>query len=276
MFLQYENIKLNFENFSDFDSKKKTILFLHGFTGSANDWKDIAKVLDKRFNKIAVDLIGHGKTSSPNDINFYMIDSIIDQIEKIIQHLGLKEVILCGYSMGGRTALNFAVNKPNLLTGLILESTSAGIRNKNERDKRKYNDEELASYIENNPIKDFITRWLDQEIFGTLRRFSNEKIKIIKEEKMKNSRTGLANSLRGFGTGVMPYLGSELIKLKIPTILISGGLDDKFTQINKSLRKLFPSAKHMIISTSGHNTHLEEPKKFVRIINDFLKRFRVD
>ena len=85
MFLQYENIKLNFENFSDFDSKKKTILFLHGFTGSANDWKDIAKVLDKRFNKIAVDLIGHGKTSSPNDINFYMIDSIIDQIEKNCQ-----------------------------------------------------------------------------------------------------------------------------------------------------------------------------------------------
>ena len=276
MFLQYENIKLNFENFSDFDRKKKTILFLHGFTGSANDWKDIAKVLDKRFNKIAVDLIGHGKTSSPNDINFYMIDSIIDQIEKIIQHLGLKEVILCGYSMGGRIALNFAVNKPNLLTGLILESTSAGIRNKNERDKRKYNDEELASYIENNPIKDFITRWLDQEIFGTLSRFSNEKIKIIKEEKMKNSRTGLANSLRGFGIGVMPYLGSELIKLKIPTILISGGLDDKFTQINKSFRKLFPSANHKIISTSGHNTHLEEPKKFVELVNDFLKRFRVD
>jgi 2-succinyl-6-hydroxy-2,4-cyclohexadiene-1-carboxylate synthase len=273
MNIQYESIKLYFENYSDFDRSKKTIILLHGFTGSANDWKDVASNLDKRFNKIAFDLIGHGKSSSPTDIKFYKIDSIIEQIEEVIRHVGLKEVILCGYSMGGRVALSFAVSKPNIIKGLILESSSGGIKNKNEREKRKISDEELASFINNNPIEDFATKWLDQEIFGTIRRFSNKKIKLIKEEKMKNSRTGLANSLRGFGTGVMPYLGSELIKLKIPTLLISGGLDDKFTQINQSLSKLFPSAKHKIISTAGHNTHLEEPKKFVEAVNKFLKSF---
>jgi len=81
----------------------------------------------------------------------------------------------------------------------------------------------------------------------------------------------LANSLRGFGTGVMPYHASELVKLKIPTFLITGGLDDKFTQINLSIKKLSPSVKHKIISTSGHNTHLEEPKKFIDAVNMFLK-----
>jgi 2-succinyl-6-hydroxy-2,4-cyclohexadiene-1-carboxylate synthase len=122
-------------------------------------------------------------------------------------------------------------------------------------------------------MEDFAAKWLDQEIFGTIRRFSNERIKTIKEDKAKNSKVGLANSLRGFGTGLMPYLGSELIKLKFPVLLITGGLDDKFTQINQSLRKRFPSAKHKIISTAGHNTHLEEPKKFVDAINGFLKQF---
>ena len=267
------NLKLHFDNFSDFNPGKKNIILLHGFTGSVNDWKDVANKIDKRFNKIAIDLIGHGKTSSPTDLKFYNIDSITDQIEEIIQQIGLKEVILCGYSMGGRVALNFAVSKPQLVRGLILESSSAGIKNKNEREKRKISDEELASYINNNSIEDFVTKWLDQEIFGTIRRFSNEKIKRIKEEKMKNNRTGLANSLRGFGTGVMPYLGSELIKLKVPILLISGGLDEKFTQINQSLRKLFPSARHKIISTAGHNVHLEEPKKFVEAVNRFLKGF---
>jgi 2-succinyl-6-hydroxy-2,4-cyclohexadiene-1-carboxylate synthase len=273
MTIQYDSIKLHLENFSDFDRGKKTILFLHGFTGSANDWKDVTSKLDKRFNKVAIDLIGHGKSSSPTDIRFYAIDSIIDQIELIIRHVGLKEVILCGYSMGGRAALSLAVSKPNLIQGLILESSSAGIKNKNEREKRKRSDEELASYINNNSIEDFVTKWLDQEIFGTIRRFSNVKIKLIKEEKSKNSRTGLANSLRGFGTGAMPYLGSELIRLKFPVLLITGGLDEKSTQINQSLRKLFPSASHKIISTAGHNTHLEEPKKFVEAVNKFLKQF---
>ncbi|MGB5531091.1 MAG: hypothetical protein WBQ32_14085, partial [Ignavibacteriaceae bacterium] len=60
---------------------------------------------------------------------------------------------------------------------------------------------------------------------------------------------------------------------KVPILLISGGLDEKFTQINQSLSKLFPSARHKIISTAGHNVHLEEPKKFVEAVNRFLKGF---
>lgn len=273
MIIQYENIKLNFEHLSEFEPSKKTILFLHGFTGSSNDWKDTVQKIDKRFNKTALDLIGHGKSSSPLSINYYMVDSIITQIEQVIIHLRLKEVILCGYSMGGRAALNFAIAKPNLVKGLILESASAGIKNEKEREARMKSDEELASYIQSNSTEDFAAMWLDQELFGTLRRFSNDRLKHIKEEKAKNSKIGLANSLKGFGTGVMPYLASELMKLKIPIFLITGGLDDKFTQINLNLKKLLPSANHKIISTSGHITHLEEPKKFVEAVNGFLGKF---
>ena len=272
MIIPYQNIKLNLEHFSEFNPAKKTILFLHGFTGSANDWNVVSDKIDKRFNKIGLDLIGHGKSGSPSELKYYQIDSMVDQIEETIRFLGLNKVVLCGYSMGGRVGLKFALDKQNLLSGIILESSSAGIKKMNERLSRKQNDDELANFIMNNPIEEFITRWLDQEIFGTIKRFSNEKIKRIKEEKMKSSRIGLANSLLGYGTGVMPYLGSELITLKIPVLLISGGLDDKFTQLNQSLRKLIPSARHKVIANAGHNTHLEEPAKFISIVNQFLKK----
>lgn len=273
MIIQYENIKLNLEHLTEFDVSKKTLLFLHGFTGSANDWNDIAQKIDKRFNKLALDLIGHGKSSSPSSVNYYMPDSVISQIEKVISDLSLKEIILCGYSMGGRVALNFTLTKPELVKGLILESASAGLKNGKERDTRKKSDDDLASFIENNTLEEFATQWLDQELFGTLRRFSNDKIKRMKEERAKNSKIGLANFLRGFGTGMMPYLGSELVKLKIPVFLITGALDDKFTQLNQNLKKSFPSAKHKILTTAGHNTHLEEPKKFIEAVNSFLSRF---
>ncbi|MCU0332580.1 MAG: 2-succinyl-6-hydroxy-2,4-cyclohexadiene-1-carboxylate synthase [Ignavibacteriaceae bacterium] len=270
MIIQYESIKLNVEHLSEFEPSKKTILFLHGFTGSSIDWKDIVSKIDKRFNKTALDLIGHGKSSSPVSVNYYTSESNIAQIEYVTNHLRLKEVILCGYSMGGRVALSYAIAKKEMVKGLILESASAGMKNEKEREARRKSDEELAAYIENNSLEDFAAMWLDQELFGTLRRFSNNRLKDIKEEKAKNSKIGLANSLRGFGTGVMPYSGSELVKLKIPTLLITGGLDDKFTQINQNLKKTIPSAKHKIISTSGHITHLEEPKKFIDAVNGFL------
>jgi 2-succinyl-6-hydroxy-2,4-cyclohexadiene-1-carboxylate synthase len=274
MIIQYDSIKLNFEHLSEFEQSKKTILFLHGFTGSANDWQDAAQKIDKRFNKIALDLIGHGKSSSPTSVNYYMGDSLSNQIEQVINHLRLKEVVICGYSMGGRVALNFAVAKPELVKGLILESASPGIKNQKEKEERKKSDEELAAYIGNNSLEDFAVMWLDQELFGTLRRFSNDRLKRIREEKAKNSKIGLANSLLGFGTGVMPFLAPELSKLKFPTFLITGGLDDKFTQINQNLKKLSSTIKHKIISTSGHNTHLEEPKKFIDAVNGFLSSLR--
>lgn len=273
MIVQYENIKLNLEQFSEFDVSKKTIFFLHGFTGSANDWKEIVQNIDKRFNKIALDLVGHGKSSAPSSVNYYSAESIVNQIEQVINSLQLKEIIICGYSMGGRVALTFTLSRSELVKGLVLESASAGFKNGKEREARKVSDDGLADYIENNSIEDFAAMWIDQELFGTLRRFSNEKLKYIKEQKAKNSKTGLANSLRGFGTGVMPNLAPELKKLKMPVLLISGGLDEKFTQINQNLKKIIPSAKHKIIATAGHNTHLEEPKKFIEAVNGFLSRF---
>jgi len=273
MIIQYENIKLNLEHLTEFDASQKNILFLHGFTGSANDWTNVFQKIDKRFNKLALDLIGHGKSSSPSSVNYYMVDSQVNQIEKVIGDLRLKETVLCGYSMGGRVALNFALAKPDLIKGLILESASAGFKNVKEKEARIKSDEDLAAFIESNSLEDFAAMWLDQELFGTLRRFSNDKLKRMKEERAKNSKTGLANSLRGFGTGVMPYLGSELVKIKMPVYLITGGLDDKFTQINQSLKKSFPTAKHKILKTAGHNTHLEEPKKFIEAVNSFLSRF---
>jgi len=115
MIIQYDSIKLNVEHLSEFEPSKKTILFLHGFTGSSNDWNDIAVKIDKRFNKTALDLIGHGKSSSPVSVNYYTSESNVAQIEHVTNHLRLKEVILCGYSMGGRVALSYAIAKKEMV-----------------------------------------------------------------------------------------------------------------------------------------------------------------
>ncbi|MCW9064678.1 MAG: alpha/beta fold hydrolase, partial [Ignavibacteriaceae bacterium] len=154
MIIQYENIKLNLEHLTEFDASKKNILFLHGFTGSANDWTNVFQKIDKRFNKFALDLIGHGKSSSPSSVNYYVPNSQVNQIEKVIGDLRLKETVLCGYSMGGRVALNFALTKPDLIKGLILESASAGFKNAKEKEARIKSDDDLAAFIESNSLED--------------------------------------------------------------------------------------------------------------------------
>ena len=273
MKISSQNILLNVELFAEFNPTKETLFFLHGFTGSAMDWKKTAELVENSFNKIVVDLIGHGKSDAPTELEKYSPSSLNAQLLDIINHFTNDKVILVGYSMGGRAALSFASNHTDKIQGLILESTSAGIEDPAEREVRIKSDEELAEFIETNSIEKFIDHWMNLEIFGTQKRFSDEQLQKLRKEKLYNSSLGLANSLRGFGTGRMPYLGDKLSTLEISVLLITGELDSKFTQINKELVKKFPSANHQIIQNAGHNVHLEETVKITDTINRFLNQF---
>jgi len=270
MIISSATVKINFEYFNQFDPAKKTIILLHGFTGSLEDWRYVSSMLDTGYNYVGIDLIGHGKSESPENPEAYTIDEVIVQINGIVLHLNLHKVILLGYSMGGRCALNYAVKFPEKVEVLILESTSPGIKDKKSRNDRIKNDEKLAEYIEKHSMEEFIGFWLNLDIFNTQRRFSEEKRKQIKLAKMQNNKTGLANSLRGFGTGAMNPLFDHLKNINCKTLLVTGELDEKFTNINSEIVNLFQNAKHKIIENAGHNTHLEEPKKFVKLVNEFL------
>lgn len=272
MHFNIDGVKIYLEKFREESGNKNSLFLLHGFTGSSGDWKNVSDLFDKRFNVYAVDLIGHGKSDAPSDISLYTAESQVNQLKTIFDKIRSEKNILLGYSMGGRLALNYAVRYPGSLNGLILESASAGISKQSEREKRISDDNELAGMILKNPIEEFMTKWMDQELLGTLRRFSNARLDELKKEKSNASKTGLANSLRGFSTGTMPFIGNQLKSVNIPVLLLSGQLDSKFTKINSHIQKHFPTAKHSVIKTAGHNTHLEEPKYFIQSVNRFLKK----
>ncbi len=250
--------------------KKIPILFLHGFTGCAEDWLFIFDKLNPEFEPFAIDLIGHGKTSSPKISSFYSTYNIIKNINSILDYLKIKSVILVGYSMGGRAALAYTINYPGRVNKLILESSTAGITNEIERKRRIKQDNDLANFIEQNSIENFINHWFSVPLFQSLKKLPLNTYNKIVEGRKFNNKTGLANSLRGFGTGKMPNYWGKLHNLKTNTLLISGDLDNKFTTINKKLSSELPNAKHVIVKNTGHNLHLEKPQEFIIFLNRFL------
>ena len=248
----------------------KNVLFIHGFTGSSHDWDNIIIHLPENFNYYAIDLIGHGDSDSPAEKNLYNVDSLVNQLKEFSAKVINDKFIFIGYSMGGRIALSYAVKYPETLEGLILESSTAGIKDENGRKERIKRDEEIVDYIINHSIGEFIEYWMDLDIFNTQKRFSNSKLKEIKKSKLNNNKIGLSNFLRGFGTGQMPPLYDQIKNIEAKTLLITGDLDEKFRLINNEMLALFPSAKHISIKNSGHNTHLESPVAFIKTVSEFL------
>jgi 2-succinyl-6-hydroxy-2,4-cyclohexadiene-1-carboxylate synthase len=246
------------------------IFFLHGFTGSLKDWKPAAENIQEDFNVVGIDVIGHGQSDSPGDSSLYSAAAISSQLDKVIRSYTTGKVILAGYSMGGRAALAFAVNFPYMLKGLVLESCNPGLESMQEREERIKRDDEVIQLIAGRSIEEFTDFWMNLEVFNTQRRFSKEKRNAIRESKLINNKTGLINSLKEFGSGVMPSYRKCLPELNINTLVISGELDTKYTKICTGMAALLPHCKHVIINSAGHNTHLEEPAKYLTALNEFL------
>lgn len=273
MRIKLSNISLNVEVHSSTNTESDLIFFLHGFTGSSEDWRQIAISIEPKYKIIMLDLIGHGKSDSPKDISLYTADSIVKEIFEVINYFTSEKIILAGYSMGGRTALSFAVKHPDRLKKLILESSTPGLKEKNIRAARSNLDEQLASYIESHELVDFIDYWMNIDLFATQRNLPQEKLNEIRDSKLKNNKAGLANSLRGFSTGRMPCLVDQIKNIRCSSLLITGELDIKYTLINSEMLNRFRTAKHFIIKNAGHNTHLEKPVDFINVINDFLNKY---
>ena len=193
------------------------------------------------------------------------------QIRELIDQLKLGKIVLAGYSMGGRLALEFYSRFPDYLTGLILESSSPGIRKKTEREMRYESDKKLAQMITNNGIKLFVDHWLSLPVFESLRRLDPDTYRLLKETKLKNNVTGLANSLLGFSQGRMDNHWDLLSNIKIPVLLIGGSEDQKYAAIFKEINNLTEGSTLSLIEGAGHNSHLEKPQDFVKLLNKYLR-----
>ncbi len=267
-----EKINLNYQIKTSSDSRI-SIIFLHGFTGSSNDWLPFFNKLTAPATLIAVDLPGHGKNYSSTLLDYYNSEFIVKEIDSIINNFCIGKVILAGYSMGGRAALTYICSHHEKIRGIILESSTAGLEDPGQKKERIEQDSNLAEFIEHNSIETFIDYWLNLPLFNSQKKLDKKILEEIRTTKLLNNRIGLANALRGFGTGSMKNLWPELEKIICPSLLITGDLDDKFTSINRRMNKEIKNSTHLIIENCGHNTHLERPEVFVSLLNSFINQF---
>ena len=254
----------------DGEEAPPTLVLLHGFTGSAAAWgHQLDKLADYGLRIIALDLLGHGQSDAPDDPQRYSIERCQQDILAALQELGVSkgQATILGYSMGGRIALYTAFS--GFFRALILESASTGLEDSAEREQRRRSDEALAASIEREGMPAFIERWENLPLFASQSTLPSECREALRRQRLQNSVTGLAQSLRGVGTGIQPSLYSRLPTLHIPVLLIAGALDTKFTAIARRMVQALPQSQLRIVPAAGHTVHLEQPQLFASLVGDF-------
>lgn len=267
--------------YTEGDPSHPAILFLHGFMGDCHEFKQAIAKLSKQFYCVAIDLMGHGQTcfidQSPQDAviaskqeYYYTIQANAALVIKFLDFLRLDCCFLIGYSMGGRLALYLTIHFPQYFQKVILESTSAGLRTDTERRDRLAKDQQLAAKLEQGNFRQFLENWYQQPIFASLR--SHPHFPDLLVQRLNNTPSQLAKSLRNLSTGMQPSLWDKLADQRLHLLLLAGELDSKFVQINQQMHQLCEFSQLEIIPKCGHNIHFENPDLFAEKIQAFFSK----
>ncbi|HET7657450.1 MAG TPA: 2-succinyl-6-hydroxy-2,4-cyclohexadiene-1-carboxylate synthase, partial [Bacillales bacterium] len=145
--------------------------------------------------------------------------------------------------------------------------SSPGLEAEQERLERIERDEALADRIEQIGVEAFVDEWEKVPLFATQ---SPEVREQLRKQRLQNRETGLANSLRGMGTGAQRPLWRELGLLEIPVKLVVGELDQKFCRIAEDMSEKLPNVEIITVPEAGHTIHVEKPRIFDKIVEEWI------
>jgi len=243
------------------------LVLLHGFTGTGATWRASTELLAKHFRLYALDMPGHGRTTSVAPVT---MEAFAEDLQQLMLEWGFGSCHVVGYSMGGRAALAFALQYPHFVRSLVLESASPGLAPALEQEARSANDDLLAKRIEELGIEQFVDYWEQIPLFQSQRTLPVAVQQSIRQERLSQQAAGLAASLRAMGTGAQPSFWEQLQTLSMPVLLLAGMLDTKFVRIQAQMHAAIKTSQIYTFQETGHAIHVENPKKFDKVVLEFL------
>jgi 2-succinyl-6-hydroxy-2,4-cyclohexadiene-1-carboxylate synthase len=235
-------------------------LCLHGFTGTSRSFDHLEPLLGDLLSVTSVEIPGHGQTPAAS------WDETVDSIAALIE----QRTILIGYSQGARLALAVAARIPSKVERLVLESCAPGMRRRHDRVLRRKADESLAQALDADGVDAFVAYWESLPMFEGLRALPAAEQEALRARRSAHTATGLASALRLLGQGAQPDLWPTLQGLRVPTLLVTGAKDEKYTHYARQMARELPMGWRVSFSSAGHAPHLECPAAYAAELRSFL------
>lgn len=238
------------------------ILILHGLFGSAKNWVSIARALSGSYQIYALDARNHGKSFHHPE---HSIKAMAEDLERFYDFKGIDEAVLIGHSMGGLTAMRFALYNPAKVLGLIVvdiapkayninydaEFKALNLDLKNFTSRREI-DEALVTTIPNPEIRQFLQTNIERNEQGNYYWILNVK--------------ALENAPKRADPEIDPNL-----TFKKNTVFFRA-TQEKFITDNDIplIKKYFPNATLIPFNKGNHWLHVTEKEKFLQETEKFL------
>jgi esterase len=243
------------------------IVLIHGLFGSLENLNMVAKSLAQDYCVTSVDVRNHGDSFHDDTMEYV---ELAQDIINLLDHLSIESCLLLGHSMGGKIAIQVALEQPERITKLVVADIAPvsypahhlriieGLQaiDLTQVIRRKDADTQLAPFVDNIGVRQFLLRNLALDSQGNFAfKCSLANISLCYPQIMK------ANTLPSNKT---PYSGQ--------TLFIKGSNSDYILpEHREAITALLPNSKAKIIQGAGHWLHAEKTIAFNKIVTDFIK-----
>lgn len=253
-------MKLNYQE----TGEGQPLVIVHGLFGSSDNWLTVAKELAGEYKIYLVDLRNHGDSPHSEDFTYA---AMADDLAEFVQDHQIKDPIVLGHSMGGKAAMRFSIEHPDMVEKLVVvdiapryypphhQTILEGLKSIDVHSlkSRKEADEALGKYVKELGVRQFLLKNLSRNSEGGYEWKMN--LPII-DQKIEN-------------------VGEELDKearFEKPTLFINGANSNYIQKKDEELIfTIFPQASIETIQGAGHWVHAEKTEEFVGVLKPFLR-----
>jgi pimeloyl-ACP methyl ester carboxylesterase len=247
----------------------KPLVLLHGFTSSTYSWKDVFEPLSQNFRVIAVDLKGFGFSGKPD--GDYSRRAQATLVGHLLDYLKIEKAWLCGNSMGGEIALNFALQNPQRVAGLILiDSAGVNVTGSGSLAPRYLLLPVVGRVLTALALtSDKLVRQGLEKSFYDQTKVTNERVAYY--YRPLKTRGGQLAAVRARTQANEFPIEPELERISMPTLIIWGAQDALIPlAAGYKINKLIKESKLVIFDSCGHVPQEEMPARVVDEVTTFI------
>jgi pimeloyl-ACP methyl ester carboxylesterase len=245
------------------------LVWSHEFGGDHRSWEPQVRYFARGYRVVTYNHRGYAPSSVPVEAIAYSQDILVEELFRLLRHLGLGPVHLGGCSMGANVARDFTIAHPELVRSLIMVGAGAGSVNREQFLKGQ------AATADGLEREGMASRLRSFEELPTRASFKAKDPRGF-AEFMRQAGEHDARACAHLAREVMakrrtvPELEVPLRALRVPTLIMVGDQDTPCVEPSMMMRALIPHAGLVVFPACGHTPNIEEPGLFNLHVAEFL------